>query len=99
MVGRNEEATLRVALGFALDAAEPGDRVWFVDSASIDAEPSVDALSTNHTRSPGSAASSANASATRSVASSLRPTTANVNPAPMREDRTASARPQPLGVS
>ncbi len=36
VVGRNEEATLPVALGFALEAAEAGDRVWFVDSGSTD---------------------------------------------------------------
>ena len=36
VVGRDEEATLPVALGRALDAARPGDRVWFVDSGSTD---------------------------------------------------------------
>jgi glycosyltransferase involved in cell wall biosynthesis len=36
VVGRDEEATVATALGYALEAAEPGDRVWFVDSASSD---------------------------------------------------------------
>ena len=36
VVGRDEAATLSTALGFALDAAQPGDRVWFVDSGSTD---------------------------------------------------------------
>lgn len=36
VVGRNEAATLPVALGHALAAAQDGDRVWFVDSGSTD---------------------------------------------------------------
>ena len=36
VVGHNEAATLPTALGHAFDAAEPGDHVWFVDSASDD---------------------------------------------------------------
>jgi glucosyl-3-phosphoglycerate synthase len=36
VVGRDEERTLEVALRQALDAAGPGDEVWFVDSASVD---------------------------------------------------------------
>ena len=36
VVGRNEAATLPTALGCALAAAQPGDRVWFVDSGSTD---------------------------------------------------------------
>lgn len=41
VVGRNEEATLATALGYALDAAGPDDRVWFVDSASGDGSAAV----------------------------------------------------------
>ncbi|MCU1369961.1 MAG: glucosyl-3-phosphoglycerate synthase [Ilumatobacteraceae bacterium] len=41
VVGRDEEATLAVALRCALGAAEPGDRVWFVDSASSDASAAI----------------------------------------------------------
>lgn len=36
VVGRDEAATLPTALGHALDAAQPGDRVWFLDSGSTD---------------------------------------------------------------
>jgi glucosyl-3-phosphoglycerate synthase len=36
VVGRDEERTLAIALQQALEAARPGDRVWFVDSASTD---------------------------------------------------------------
>jgi hypothetical protein len=42
------------------------------------AEPSLDALSTNQTASPGPAAAAAMASTRSSVADSSRPTTANV---------------------
>jgi glucosyl-3-phosphoglycerate synthase len=36
VMGRDEGRTLEIALGQALEAAEDGDRVWFVDSASSD---------------------------------------------------------------
>jgi glucosyl-3-phosphoglycerate synthase len=36
VVGRNEAATLHLALGQALEAAEEDDRVWYVDSDSRD---------------------------------------------------------------
>jgi hypothetical protein len=36
VIGHDEAATLRTALEQAFAAAEPGDRVWFVDSASTD---------------------------------------------------------------
>lgn len=36
VVGRDEERTLEIALRQALEAARPGDSVWFVDSASVD---------------------------------------------------------------
>ena len=36
VIGRNEAPTLRTSLGQALEAAEPGDRVIFVDGASSD---------------------------------------------------------------
>ena len=41
VIGHNEAATLRRALGQALDAARPGDEVVFVDSASTDASPRI----------------------------------------------------------
>ncbi|WP_426574526.1 glycosyltransferase family 2 protein [Aquihabitans sp. McL0605] len=41
VVGRDEEATLPTALGVAMEAAEPGDRVWFVDSGSTDASAAI----------------------------------------------------------
>jgi hypothetical protein len=40
-VGHNEAATLPLALGYARDAAQPGDHVWFVDSASDDGSAEV----------------------------------------------------------
>ena len=36
VIGHNEADRLHVALGQALEAARPGDSVWFVDSASTD---------------------------------------------------------------
>src|ERR1700722_18546222 len=36
VVGRNEAERLAGIVGLALEAAQPGDRVWFVDSASED---------------------------------------------------------------
>jgi glucosyl-3-phosphoglycerate synthase len=36
VVGRNEAERLAGMVGLALEAAQPGDRVWFVDSASED---------------------------------------------------------------
>jgi hypothetical protein len=36
VVGHNEANSLHVAIGQALEAAAPGDRVWFVNSASTD---------------------------------------------------------------
>src|SRR5262245_16389662 len=41
VVGHNEAATLPTALEQALDAAEPDDHVWFVDSASDDGSADV----------------------------------------------------------
>jgi len=41
VVGRDEERTLEIALRQALDAAGPGDEVWFVDSASVDGSADV----------------------------------------------------------
>jgi glucosyl-3-phosphoglycerate synthase len=41
VVGRNEAATLPTALGFALDAAQGDDQVWFVDSGSTDASAQI----------------------------------------------------------
>jgi glucosyl-3-phosphoglycerate synthase len=36
VVGRNEAERLAGMVGLALEAAQPGDRVWFIDSASED---------------------------------------------------------------
>ena len=36
VIGHNEVGTLANAIGQAAEAAEPGDRLWFVDSASTD---------------------------------------------------------------
>jgi glucosyl-3-phosphoglycerate synthase len=36
VMGHNEERLLPTAIGQAVEAARPGDRVWFVDSASTD---------------------------------------------------------------
>jgi len=41
VIGQNEERRLAVALGQALAAAGPEDRVWFVDSASTDGSAAV----------------------------------------------------------
>jgi len=41
VVGHNEAATVAHPLGLASEAAEPGDSVWFVDSASTDDSASV----------------------------------------------------------
>ena len=41
VVGRDESATLEQALGQLLEAAGPGDAVWFVDSASSDGSADV----------------------------------------------------------
>ena len=41
VVGHNEAATVAHPLGLAFEAAEPGDSVWFVDSASTDDSASV----------------------------------------------------------
>lgn len=41
VVGRDEAETLEGSLVQALEAAEPGDRVWFVDSASSDRSPEI----------------------------------------------------------
>ena len=36
VIGHNEAPTVANAIGQAAEAAESGDRVWFVDSASTD---------------------------------------------------------------
>lgn len=41
VVGHNEAATLRRTLNQARAAAQPGDRVWFVDSASSDSSTTI----------------------------------------------------------
>jgi glucosyl-3-phosphoglycerate synthase len=41
VIGHNEAATLEPALSQPLRAARPGDRVWFVDSASTDGSAAV----------------------------------------------------------
>lgn len=41
VIGHNEACLLATAIGQAVEAARPGDRVWFVDSASTDGSAAV----------------------------------------------------------